>query len=174
MSIICNKWRLDGSQKNFHENVAEVPGQLQACLAYTGRAYEQSVLVCAIYKLLSCKLPSTLYNVQITKYTVQCTNYQVHCTMYKLPSTLHVQCTNYQIHCTMYKLPSTLYNVQITKYTVQCTNYQLHSTIYNVQVHVKIAKKCFYRVLSIYNIRLKGVFTKNERGYRLNAIKKRF
>ena len=129
---VAVRWQ---SNKTFHENVAGVPGQLQACLAYTGRAYEQSMLVCAIYKLLSCKLPSTLYNVQITKYTVQCTNYQV--------------------HRTMYKLPNTLYNVQITKYTVQCTNYQVHCTIYNVQVHVKIAKKCFYRVLSIYNIRLR-------------------
>ena len=38
MGIICNKWPLDGSQKPFME-------LYYACLAYPGRAYEQSVLV---------------------------------------------------------------------------------------------------------------------------------
>ena len=49
LGIIYNKWPLDGSQKTFHGTVAWRAGTLQACLAYPGRAYEQSVLVCGLF-----------------------------------------------------------------------------------------------------------------------------
>ena len=58
MGIICNKWPLDGTQKPFHGNVAGVPGQLKACLAYTGRAYEKSTAnLSKLQNLVSIQTP---------------------------------------------------------------------------------------------------------------------
>ena len=54
--------------------------------------------------------------------------------------------------------------------------------IYNYTTFTKKVKRefystmggCFWGEISLGNQWLKGVFAKNERGYRLNAIKKRF
>ncbi len=45
MGTTYKKWLLDGSQKTSYGNVACVPGQLKAYLAYTIGANEQSVII---------------------------------------------------------------------------------------------------------------------------------
>ena len=59
MSIICNKWRIDGSQKPFVRIWHAVPVRLQAYLAQPVKSDQQSVYIQSVCPTKICKSITT-------------------------------------------------------------------------------------------------------------------